>query len=252
MQSLEIKKINLCQLNPKVGAITENLAKIISAISEAKTKKVDVILFPELCLTGYPPNDILFRKSYQSQIFNAIQRIQELAHDIVVLVGHPFFSNDKIYNSASVIAGGKVILRHDKIMLPNREVFDEKRYFFAGEDVKSFYIKNTKCALVICEDIWHESVNLKIKKLKPELIFCINASPFQIGKLNQRIKIIKNACSIHSANYLYLNLVGGQDSLVFDGSSFAIDSSGKVVAQAKQFHEDKLEINFTSKKMVGA
>ena len=184
MQSLEIKKINLCQLNPKVGAITENLAKIISAISEAKTKKVDVILFPELCLTGYPPNDILFRKSYQSQIFNAIQRIQELAHDIVVLIGHPFFSNDKIYNSASVIAGGKVILRHDKIMLPNREVFDEKRYFLLEKISKAFTSKIPN-ALVICEDIWHESVNLKIKSLNLSLFFVLMPPHSRLANLTK-------------------------------------------------------------------
>jgi NAD+ synthase (glutamine-hydrolysing) len=236
-------KISLYQLNNNVADITNNTKIILDKINESKKEGKDIIVFPELFLSGYPPNDLLYRDSYLKEINQSLDIIISKTINIAVIVGHPNFKNGKLYNCASVIHNQKIIHQHNKIALPNYSMFDEKRYFDSGNSIKTVVINNIKCCILICEDLWHEETHNEVEKINPEMVFCLNASPYTLDKVQLRKKIVKKAALKSKSNYAYLNLIGAQDSLVFDGGSLLTNSSGNIIGSAKQFSEDSL--NFT-------
>ena len=231
----------MAQLNFLVGDIEGNCDKILQSIENAKIKhNVHCIVFSELALTGYPPEDLLFRGKINNRIQLAVERILSASEGITIILGAPWSSDDYLYNAALIIQNGYLKHEYNKIELPNYNVFDEKRYFTAGEDACVVELEGIKLGVTICEDVWQQrAVNLS-KRKGAELIVNINASPFHIGKPQLRENTLRERINENSLPILYLNQVGGQDELVFDGSSFALDAQGKKIAQAKLCAEDEI------------
>lgn len=228
--------ILMAQMNPIVGAIDINAAKIIDIIKNNQTDH-DVIIFPELALTGYPPEDLLFRKQFFHQIDTAMQRIKASIMDCHVIVGHPSLEGSLIYNSASVFSQGKCIALYHKQHLPNYGVFDEKRYFTKGEAVPCiFSIKGYQIGLCICEDLWQPGPVDQVIDAQADILFCINASPFDEKKPSHRESLLQGYAK-KGLVIIYVNQIGGQDELVFDGQSVAFDTTGKLCARSLAFEE---------------
>lgn len=227
----------LAQLNFHVGAITENTNTIIAAIEEAKTNQVDVIVFPELALTAYPPEDLLHRPDLYRQTELALQTITDASSNITVLVGAPTQDADQTYNSCYCLEDGSVRLVYHKQELPNYAVFDEKRYFTAGHEVGLFKIKSVNAAISICEDLWHKGPIEQAKEHQARLLININASPFHTEKHTLREQLLRSRSQEYNMDMLYLNLVGGQDELVFDGDSMLVSAKGTVEHTCPQFVE---------------
>jgi len=238
-------KIALAQINPTVGDIKGNEKKIISFIQDAKKRNVDLIIFPELAITGYPPEDLLFKNDFVSEAMASLTRIASFSTSLSIIVGVPVFDGGKLYNSASICQGGAVKEQLFKSHLPNYSVFDEARYFASGKNNFPIEIAGVTVAVTICEDIW-------IKEGLPadasgdesvEFVINISSSPFCLGKSEQRSEIVKGWAKRFNKPVLYCNLVGGQDELVFDGGSFVADRDGNVIASALQFKEELLIID---------
>src|SRR3990167_3087269 len=188
---VNIVNIAIAQLNFLVGDIEGNAEKIIVETKNiSKQASIDLIIFPELAITGYPPEDLLFRPALYERIHVVLQKIQSEIKNTTVIVGYPEKINDIIYNKAVVIQHGKIIANYDKQKLPNYMVFDEKRYFTAGNQPCVFTLNDIKIGLIICEDLWHPEPILQAKNNHAELIISINASPFDIHQANARQKII--------------------------------------------------------------
>lgn len=242
--------ILMAQINPTVGAIAENTAKIIHIIQQ-NTSHHDLIIFPELTLTGYPPEDLLFRKKIFFQIQAALKEIKENTTDCYVIIGHPTFEKDKCFNSASVIFQQKTIVTYHKQLLPNYGVFDEQRYFVSGEATPCiFRIKNYRVGLCICQDIWDKGPVDQIINQGADILVCINASPFEENKYAARDNILR-AWAKHDLAIVYVNQVGGQDDIVFDGQSVVLDNTGNVCARSPAFIEDLHTVNIHGKKIEG-
>ena len=240
----------MAQTNPTVGAIAQNAEKIISIIQDDHDKH-DVIIFPELALTGYPPEDLLFRKELFSQIDEALLQIQAKTQHAYVIVGHPYQSADKIYNAASLMTGGKCIQRYNKQHLPNYGVFDENRYFSPGSPTPClFTIKNYQLGLCICEDIWQTGPVDQLMAAKADVMICINASPFDYNKYQLREALLRQHAQRGLA-IIYVNQVGGQDDLLFDGQSLALDCKGNVCARSPAFVEHSQTVTLSGKHMEG-
>ena len=239
-------KISLCQLNTIIGAIDDNTEKAVAYIKEQKKAGANIIVFPELFICGYPPNDLLLSEHYKKILSNAFNRIIAISQDVCIIMGHPFFEGNNTYNAAYVISDGNILHQHIKTALPNYSVFDEKRYFKPGNEFSTITIYGIKCAILICEDIWDPTTKVKLKELSPEFVFCLNASNYERGKITKRQNIIKNASTYCNSYFFYLNTVGAQDSLVYDGASFVTNPSGKIIRNAKQFNEDCINIEYNS------
>ncbi|WP_347989994.1 NAD+ synthase [Methylomonas sp. AM2-LC] len=243
-------KIALAQLNFTVADIKLNTAKIIAAVNEAKSQQADIIVFSELCVTGYPPEDLLFRTDFIRQAAEAVQEIIAQVQGIDVVLGYPKQQNQCLYNVAIVCRNGDVIAEYSKNALPNYGVFDEQRYFTAGDETVLFYLKNTCLALTICEDIWQNGIIEKNRQAGAQIILSLNASPFHAGKSYQREDVIAQQLITSSIPLVYVNQVGGQDELIFDGSSFVADNQGKVVFRAAEFVEQLALVEFNDAKPV--
>ncbi len=244
-------KILMAQINPTVGAITANREKIISII-KAQQEAHDLIIFPELALSGYPPEDLVYRKDFFDHINVAINAIQSQVTDCHVIVGHPTLINDNCYNSASIFHQQKQIHLYHKQHLPNYGVFDEKRYFKAGHQTEClFKIKNYQLALLICEDIWEVTPLDSLKSKHLDALCVINASPFDYQKYELRENLLKPFAKRGIATF-YVNQVGGQDELVFDGQSFALDHHGITTARMPAFQEDLQTVLFSSHYIQGS
>jgi len=230
-----ILKISISQLNSTVAAIKNNTNKIIEIIDEQKKIGSDLLIFPELCISGYPPTDLLLRPSFHAKIKMALQEITQATSKLTVIVGYPEQKDGNIFNMAAVISNKKIVHTQAKQALPNYQVFDEKRYFTSGTNIKEFYVGNTKCCLAICEDMWDINFQSKIAALKPSIMLSINASPFMIGKPKERQQMILQAAKKIKTNCIYTNMCGAQDELAFDGGSFITNSNGKIIAAAPQF-----------------
>ncbi len=226
----------MAQINPTVGAIEANADKMIEII-QAHQSTHDLIVFPELALTGYPPEDILLRDACEQRVLKALSNICHATQEAHVVIGHPQQDNSHSYNALSVIHQGNIIASYQKQHLPNTGVFDEKRYFEPGPEVPCMLtIHNQTIGFCICEDIWQSGPVEQIIEAGATILVCINASPFETEKTKQRIDLLKS----HAPNDLtcvYVNLVGAQDELVFDGQSFVCDASGQIKAQAPAFIE---------------
>jgi len=241
-------KIALAQINPTVGDLKQNSAKIVAFIRKAKKKSVDLIVFPELSLTGYPPEDLLLKNYFIAKNKQALNNIKKECKGIDVLIGFVDKRGDAIYNSCALIRNGKIEGIYHKSILPNYGGFDEKRYFSAGNKLLIDTIKGYTFAVSICEDIWEEKFINSLKEKSPDFVVNISASPFHLGKVNIREKVLAYAARTIKSFVFYCNLVGGQDELVFDGTSKIISPSGKLVAVAKRFSEDLLIFNFNKDK----
>lgn len=245
----ETLRIAVGQLNFWVGDISGNAEKILNAANKARDElKADLIVFPELALSGYPSEDLLLRPDFQHQIDKALIYLQKKISGIDVILGHPQTVDKKIYNSASLIRDHKIILTYHKQCLPNYGVFDEKRYFSKGENTTIFEIKNTSVALLICEDIWHSAPVEQAALKGAQLIISINASPLDMHKPHVREKVSANRIKEHGIPILYVHGVSGQDDLVFDGGSFIMDSEGKIKAHAGYFEEKIFPIDINLNK----
>ncbi len=255
------RKLNIlaCQFNPTVGAIEDNAKKIQSIILEHQTNH-DLILFPELALTGYPPEDLLFRKTLHERVEHALKAIAKVTLNCHVVIGHPLLEaiNEssveqiRCFNAASVFHQGQCIIVYCKQYLPNQGVFDEKRYFTPGPPTACvFKINNYQLGLCICEDIWHDEPVNQALQAKAEVLLCINASPYDYLKQNQRVVLLKEHAQ-KGLNIIYVNLVGGQDDLIFDGQSLAVDRSGFIQARLPGFIETNNTITLEEQKIIGS
>jgi NAD+ synthase (glutamine-hydrolysing) len=239
--------ILLAQLNLTVGDIEGNTNKIIESITIADSKnESDIIIFPELSICSYPPEDLLLRPAFNDYILSALNKIIAVSNNIHVIVGYPSKQNDKLYNACSLIHNGKILKTYYKQHLPNYGVFDEKRYFSEGTEPCFFDINGVKAAISICEDIWVPETISAAATSGAKIMFNINASPYHKNKLAEREKMISDQAQNSKMHIVYTNLVGGQDELVFDGNSMIIDDKGKIIFHAPQFEEGlyDFDLNF--------
>jgi len=237
-------RIIVAQLNFWVGDIQGNTQKIIDAIQTARDEwQADLVVFPELAICGYPPEDLLLRSDFHQQIKEALQIIQQHAIGIDVLLGYPHHTKEGMYNAACLIRQKKLIATYHKQCLPNYGVFDEQRYFITGNKPCVFTIKNTKIGLIICEDTWHPEPIAQAVKKGAKLIISINASPFDLQKSQQREKILLQRTKENKVPIIYAHRIGAQDDLVFDGGSKVISAQGKICAHAGFFQEKLFPID---------
>ena len=241
-------RLALAQMNPTVGDIDGNTARIIEYVDRAQECGADLVAFPELAITGYPPEDLLFKTSFLQSNTAAMQRVVEAARDIAVVVGYvEVGDSDKgtdIANAAAVGYNGKLIDSYRKMYLPNYGVFDEDRYFRRGTDCPVYRINGVGVGVNICEDIWYPVGPIAVQReAGAELIVNINGSPFHAGKAAYREKMIGTRAGDNGLFVAYLNMVGGQDELVFDGASLVCDMTGEVIARGPAFVEDLLIID---------
>jgi len=231
-------RIALAQLNFLVGDVSGNATRVITAARRAASElKADLVLFPELALSGYPPEDLLFHRGFRRQVEAGLNRVREEAADIPLVLGFPEYTPEGIYNSAALIAGGQIAAIHRKAELPNYKVFDEKRYFRPGTRATLGQGFALRTGLLVCEDIWEPEAPGRAGAAGAELLLVINASPYEIHKQREREQVARARVREVGLPMAYVNLVGGQDELVFDGNSFVMDAGGEVVMRAPPFAE---------------
>ena len=252
-------RVGIAQINPTVGDIAGNLKKMQGYISLAQQEHVDLLIFPELSIMGYPPMDLLEKESFVEHNLAAVEKLAKQAPKMGVIVGfvkkNPHQPGMPLLNCAGLLTGGKLAFTQAKTLLPSYDVFDETRYFQSPQRIKKTLFRNQKIGISICEDIWNDKdfwerrlyTKDPIKELTGqgvELIVNISASPFAQGKGKLRYQMIQNVAKRYSLPIIYVNQVGGNDSLIFDGGSFALDEKGRLIAQAKRFEEDFVVVDF--------
>ena len=251
-------RLAMAQINPSVGDLVGNSQQILEKVRQAQEMGANLVLFPEMVLTGYPIEDLALSRDFLLESEKSLEALaSELAHlghgQMRVVVGHPALAKTPTawaigQNCASLIFDGKVQARYAKHHLPNYSVFDEFRVFVPGNELLVFELNGLKIATVICEDIWQTGGPVaKISENDVDITLVLNGSPFERSKTDTRLELVQSIAAKHSSAVAYVNLVGGQDDLVFDGNSFLIDSHGKVVSRAKQFEEDLLVVEIQSK-----
>jgi NAD+ synthase (glutamine-hydrolysing) len=228
----------LAQTNQLVGAIEKNMQDIIDAVAKARElHAADLVIFPELCITGYPPEDLLLRPALTRQVEKAVQALIPHTRGTAVIIGYPSTQEAGLYNACSYIADGKLIKTYYKQNLPNYGVFDEARYFVPGNDLCVIDINGLPAIISICEDIWSDSFAAQLQQIDAQLIININASPYHFGKLHERRDLLRRRARDTNKTIVYVNTVGGQDELVFDGGSLVVEKTGEFAYQAPQFEE---------------
>jgi len=228
----------MAQINTTVGDFEGNTRKIIRTIDEARSLGVDLLAFPELAVCGYPPEDLLLKPDFIQENLRALERIVMSSAGITVVVGFVDSKGD-IYNAAAIAHDGRLVDVYHKMFLPNYGVFDENRYFRAGEDCPVYVIAGVGVGINICEDIWYEAGPATAQAYAgAEVILNISASPYHAGKRDSREKMLSTRASDNLAIVAYCNLVGGQDELVFDGDSAVFDEKGRLICRGRQFEED--------------
>ncbi len=233
-----LPKIAIAQINVTVGDIAGNSRKVLQAWQKAGEQGAELVIFPELCITGYPPQDLILFPDFRKKAIQAVQEIAEkTAGGTAIIIGCLWEDKEKIYNAALLLDGRKIVHIQPKTMLPNNGVFDEKRLFDAGNGTVITNWRGHKIAILVCEDVWHEPHVSSLKNQEVEAVFVINASPFEIGKYEKRCKVLIKAAIIVNAPVFYVNMVGGQDDVVFDGGSFVVNSYGELVLNLPQFSE---------------
>jgi len=230
-------KLALCQYDFFVGDIEGNAARILAAAEQAGTLGAHALVCPELALTGYPPEDLLFHSGFRRQVGRSLERLLSARAAPDLVVGYPEYDGDDIYNAAALLRGGGVAARHRKQCLPNYRVFDEKRYFRAGGGPTIAVMQGVRVALLVCEDIWEPEPALAARAAGAQLLLVINASPYNIGKQQERESVARARVAATGLPLVYVNLVGGQDELVFDGQSFVLDAGGVVTTRLAAFSE---------------
>src|SRR3954453_15976848 len=236
-ESPQLLRIALAQIDPTVGDIDGNAAKIVDWSARAMDEGADLVLFPELTVTGYPPEDLLLKTHFLDASKAVLDEIADKTRGIVTMVGFPERTDD-VYNAAAVLADGRVAAVYRKIHLPNYGVFDEQRYFQAGDDPATLQLNEVTLGLTICEDIWEPGPPATAEALAgAQVIVNLSASPYHRGKGAERERMLVQRARDNLVAVAFCNAVGGQDELVFDGPSVAIDQDGKRLARAPQFEE---------------
>lgn len=229
-------RIGLAQLDLVVGDVDGNTTLIIAAARAARERdRADLVVFPELALSGYPPEDLLFHAAMRRRIAAGLERLRSELRDVTIYVGYPEYAGRQIYNSAALIRDGVVLANHRKQCLPNYKVFDEKRYFVPGAEPTMVEFNGTRLGLLICEDIWEPEPALAARDAGAQLLLVVNASPYELHKQVQRESVVRDRVREVALPVLYGNLVGGQDELVFDGHSFVMDASAEIAHRAPPF-----------------
>jgi NAD+ synthase (glutamine-hydrolysing) len=236
-------KIAIAQINCILGDVKHNVAKILQFAEQAQQQGVQLLLTPELSLCGYPPEDLLLRDGFYEACADALADLAAKMPRISLLVGHPYQQHGKRYNAASLLRDGQVVATYLKQELPNYAVFDEKRYFDAGIAPCVFELNGIHFGVNICADIWQPNTAQQAQLAGAQVLLVLNASPFAIGKQESRYEVVRDRIAETKMSVVYANLVGGQDELVFDGGSFAMNKSGEVTAQSDFFIEDLLLID---------
>jgi len=237
----ESVQINLIQDSFLVGDIQANARKIITLAERERQSGADLVVFPELALTGYPPEDLLLRQGFIDQIDAAVSKIIESVTGIDIVFGAIRHDGQHLYNSAFWGRSGKLLDVYDKYTLPNYAVFDEKRYFAAGNRPVVIELKGQKIGLSICEDIWSKEPAQQAQQLGAQALLILNASPYHSNKNQQRIDELKQRNAETGMAMFYLNIVGGQDELVFDGESLVMDAKGEVIGRGPDFEAAQLQ-----------
>ncbi|MCL5669384.1 MAG: NAD+ synthase [Gammaproteobacteria bacterium] len=231
-------RIAAAQLNLCVGDVRGNVRKLIAAALGARDElRADVVVFPELALTGYPPEDLLLRADLHAQVLEGIEELKREISGIAAVLGYPHREDSHLYNAVLLLRDGVIAARYFKQNLPNYGVFDEKRYFTAGDQPCVVDIKGVPTALTICEDIWMPGPIRQAHEAGARLLININASPFHLAKGEERMELLKLRAQQGEMPIVYVNLVGGQDELVFDGESLAVDAQGQLMLRAPAFAE---------------
>jgi NAD+ synthase (glutamine-hydrolysing) len=255
-------KVALAQINTTVGDLEGNTKKIIKYIKNAEMKKADIVAFPELTITGYPPQDLLYECEFVEKNREMLNNIAKEVKNIIAVIGFvdSCSRSDKtiLYNAAAVIDNGKIFAIVHKSLLPTYDVFDEDRYFSPAKEIKPVELtikgKRISLGIEICEDMWDARYEIKptriLAKKGAEIILNLSASPFHIGKKFERLRLLRRHAKANRIPILYVNLIGGQDELVFDGQSLAVDKNGMLIAIGKQFEEDLVIVDFDSVKKV--
>jgi NAD+ synthase (glutamine-hydrolysing) len=243
-------RLALAQLDFLVGDVQGNAERVVSTTRRAQSEHAaDLVVFPELTLSGYPPEDLLFHRGFRRQVDAALASVCAKVGDAGVVFGYPEYFGENtgtyLYNSAAYVSQGAVAATHRKSELPNYKVFDEKRYFRAGTLPTVFERKGFRIGLLVCEDIWEPEPAQLARGNGAELLIVINASPYEIHKQREREDIVRKRVLDVKLPVVYLNSVGGQDELVFDGNSFVMDAAGKVVLRAPAFEEGVYPVEFT-------
>lgn len=242
-------RLGFAQVNPTVGDLAGNTRLIIDGIERAKAAGCGVVLFPEMTLTGYPPEDLLLKPTFIKDNIAALKKLAKDVRGVAAVIGFVDEKNGALFNAAAWVEDGRVKNIYHKQCLPNYGVFDEKRYFSAGHDTTIVPWKGIRFALSVCEDIWIPGSHLEnLRKKKPDVVLNISASPFHKGKMLERQTIFKQTLRAVKAPLAYCNLVGGQDELVFDGGSFVLDAAGKLAARLPAFETHFDTVDFEKKK----
>jgi NAD+ synthase (glutamine-hydrolysing) len=237
----------MAQIDLLVGAVAANTERVIDACRRARDElAADLIVFPELTLTGYPPEDLLLRSGFQELVDEALARIRTQVSGIHLLVGHPEQTPKGRFNSVSLIRDGDIVARCRKQNLPNYSVFDEKRYFSPGEGFCVAEVAGVAVGVTICEDIWMPEPAQGAAEAGARLLVNLNASPFHTGKGDEREAVVADRVIETGCSVAYVNLVGGQDELVFDGESFVLDTTGKAAVRAPAFEEGLYAVDFVT------
>ena len=244
---MESIKIYLCQLNFHVGNLKNNSDKILSAREEVRNQGGDLCVFSELSITGYPPEDLVLRKSFIESAQKVVDKLVEISEDDgpAMIVGYPRLNNNKLMNSAALISDGKISII-DKFHLPNYGVFDEQRVFNKDRMPGPILFKGIKIGLMICEDMWYPDVAESLQESGAELLIVINGSPFDQNKEDERLSVAVARVVETNLPLIYVNQIGGQDELVFDGGSFALDSRAKLKLQSSAWKEEINHIQITN------
>lgn len=248
--------IAIAQANAVVGDISANINHIVRLTKEAKKEGADIIVFPELMLSGYPPEDLLLRPAFLAACKRGLINLLDLLEDgITVIIGHPYQIGVECFNTASVIRDGKIIASYHKMLLPNETVFDEVRYFVPGVTPCVFSHINQQgekidIGVVICEDLWAIEPVSATKEAGAEIIISLNASPYYLNKIHRREEIIRHRIEESELPIIYCNAIGGQDELIFDGQSFAYNADLELVMRAPAFEENLAYLHFQQGKLL--
>ncbi|HBK4771172.1 TPA: NAD+ synthase [Serratia liquefaciens] len=236
--------IALAQLNLLVGDIEGNTERMLQTVQQQQKAGADLVMFTELALSGYPPEDLLYRNDFYQRCDEQLLRLQQASTDVAILVGHPWREGDKLYNALSLFSEGQLLVRYFKQQLPNYGVFDEKRYFQAGNDTCVVELKGYRLGLLICEDLWFPEPVDAAKAAGAEMILSINASPYNREKPYIRKTLMAGHCQRTHLPLVYLNQIGGQDELIFDGCSKVFDAAGNMTHRLAAFAEQVTLLEF--------
>ncbi|MBI3393132.1 MAG: NAD+ synthase [Nitrospirae bacterium] len=237
-------RIALVQMNAVVGDVEGNIERIVARLGEVRGRGADIAVFPELCLTGYPPEDLLFRRSFLKAADRGIRRLARETAGIAAIVGFPEDGAEGVFNAAAVLADRRIVSTYRKIHLPNYGVFDERRYFVPGKETPVYSVRGVPFGVLVCEDIWvPNGPGMAMSRRGARLLLALNSSPYHAGKVREREKMLAARAKAYKAWIVYVNLVGGQDELVFDGQSLVVSPEGRTVARGHAFREEVLTVD---------